>query len=178
MLGKSLVLGTALVVGLSNVALAHFGMVIPSSSVVTDKNAAEVTLDVSFSHPMEGVGMTMARPKSFKVYANGKEQDLTAELKPIKVMDQDAWQARYAVSRPGVHQFVLEPVPYWEPAEDCFIIHYVKTCLPAYGEEDGWAEPLGVKTEIVPLTRPFGNYAGNVFQGRVLLVSEPEAGAV
>ncbi len=87
MLGKSLVLGTALVVGLSNVALAHFGMVIPSSSVVTDKNAAEVTLDVSFSHPMEGVGMTMARPKSFKVYANGKEQDLTAELKPIKVME-------------------------------------------------------------------------------------------
>ena len=177
MLGKSLVLGTALVVGLSNVALAHFGMVIPSSSVVTDKNAAEVTLDVSFSHPMEGVGMTMARPKSFKVYANGKEQDLTAELKPIKVMDQDAWQARYAVSRPGVHQFVLEPVPYWEPAEDCFIIHYVKTCLPAYGEEDGWAEPLGVKTEIVPLTRPFGNYAGNVFQGRVLLDGEPVPGA-
>ena len=42
MLGKSLVLGTALVVGLSNVALAHFGMVIPSSSVVTDKNAAEM----------------------------------------------------------------------------------------------------------------------------------------
>lgn len=177
MLWKSLVLGLALVVGLSHVALAHFGMVIPSANVVTEKSDADITLNVSFSHPMEGVGMAMARPKSFTVHVNGEAQDLTADLKPVKIMDHDAWQARYAVKRPGVYQFVMEPTPYWEPAEDCFIIHYVKTCVSAYGEEDGWAEPLGVKTEIVPLTRPFGNYAGNVFQGRVLLDGKPVPGA-
>lgn len=177
MLWKSLMLGTALVVGLSHVALAHFGMVIPSANVVTEKGAAEITLDLSFSHPMEGVGMPLARPKSFKVYANGNAEDLTAGLKPVQIMDHDGWQARYAVKRPGMYQFVMEPVPYWEPAEDCFIIHYVKTCVAAYGEEDGWAEPLGVKTEIVPLTRPFGNYAGNVFQGRILMDGKPVPGA-
>jgi cobalt/nickel transport protein len=35
--------------------------------------------------------------------------------------------------------------------------------------EEGWDEPVGLKTEIVPLTRPFGLYAGNLFQGIVML---------
>jgi cobalt/nickel transport protein len=32
---------------------------------------------------------------------------------------------------------------------------------------------VGLETEIVPLTRPFGLYAGNVFQGRVEMGGEP-----
>ena len=47
--------------------------------------------------------------------------------------------------------------------EDCFIIHYTKTVVAAFGEEENWGQPLGLKTEIVPLTRPFANYTGNVF---------------
>lgn len=57
----------------------------------------------------------------------------------------------------------MEPKPYFEPAEDCYIIHYTKTVVSAFGLE-GWDRELGLKTEIVPLTRPFGLYAGNVFQ--------------
>ena len=38
--------------------------------------------------------------------------------------------------------------------------------------------PLGLKTEIVPLTRPFGNYAGNVFQGQVLVDGKPAPGCM
>ena len=49
--------------------------------------------------------------------------------------------------------------------------------MAAFGEEEGWDEPAGLKTEIVPLTRPFGNYAGNVFQGQVLLNGKPVPGA-
>lgn len=71
----------------------------------------------------------------------------------------------------------MEPQPYWEPAEDCYIVHYTKAYVAAFGEEEGWDEPAGLKTEIVPLTRPFGNYAGNVFQGQVLLNGKPVPGA-
>jgi len=63
----------------------------------------------------------------------------------------------------------MEPEPYWEPAADCFIIHYTKVVVPAFGDEEGWDREVGLKTEIVPLTRPFGLYAGNVFQGIVML---------
>ena len=34
---------------------------------------------------------------------------------------------------------------------------------------------MGVKTEIVPLTRPFGNYVGNIFRGKVLVDGKPAA---
>jgi len=123
------------------------------------------------------VGMPLVTPASFKVFVEGEAQELKDALKPAKVMDHPAWTADFTAKKPGVYQFVMEPAPYWEPAEDCFIVHYTKTVVAAFGEEEGWGEPLGLKTEIVPLTRPFGNYAGNVFQGQVLLGGKPVAGA-
>ena len=127
---------------------------------------------------MEMVGMPLAKPKSFTVHVDGKAQDLVPSLAPAKILDHEAWKAQYTVKRPGVYWFAMEPVPYWEPAEDCYIIHYTKTVVAAFGEEEGWDRPLGLKTEIVPLTRPFGNYAGNVFSGQVLRDGKPLAGAM
>jgi cobalt/nickel transport protein len=126
---------------------------------------------------MEMVGMPLVAPASFKVYLDGEAVELKDALKPAQVMEHPAWTTGYELKKPGVYQFVMEPTPYWEPAEDCFIVHYTKTVVPAFGEEEGWDEPLGLKTEIVPLTRPFGNYAGNVFQGLVLLDGQPVPGA-
>ena len=60
----------------------------------------------------------------------------------------------------------------WEPAEDCFIIHYTKVIVNALGLEVGWDEEVGLKTEIVPLTRPYGLWTGNVFQGIVKVKGE------
>lgn len=174
---RNLLLGLAAIVCLSSPALAHFGMVIPSSDIVMDKKDAALTLTLSFSHPMEMVGMPLAAPASFKVFADGEAVELKDALKPAQVMEHPAWTAGYEITKPGLYQFVMEPAPYWEPAEDCFIVHYTKTVIPAFGEEEGWDEPLGLKTEIVPLTRPFGNYAGNVFQGQVLLDGQPVPGA-
>jgi len=77
------------------------------------------------------------------------------------------------VKRPGDHVFFVEPAPYWEPAEDKFIIHYTKVCVNALGLEQGWEKPLGLETEIVPLTRPYGLWTNNVFAGRVLLKGKP-----
>ena len=170
---KSCLAALALVLSFSCPALAHFGMVIPSASTVEDQGGATISLELSFSHPMEMVGMPLVKPKVFQVVADGKAQDLLGALKATKIMDNDAWKADFTVKKPGVYQFVMEPQPYWEPAEDCFIIHYTKAYVAAFGEEEGWNEPVGLKTEIVPLTRPFGNYAGNVFQGQVLLQGKP-----
>lgn len=158
-------------------AEAHFGMVIPSAPMVTEKKDAALKLEISFSHPMEMQGMDMAEPKAVTVTFDGKTEDLTAGLKPATIMGHKAWQADFTIRRPGIYQFAVQPAPYFEPAEDCYIIHYAKTVVAAFGNEEGWDQPLGLKTEIVPLTRPFGNYAGNVFQGRVLLDGKPVSGA-
>ncbi|MBP3730384.1 MAG: DUF4198 domain-containing protein [Mailhella sp.] len=156
--------------------MAHFGMIIPSDSVIEDQSEAKIELQVSFSHPMEGNGMNMAKPVSFKVFADGKSEELAGSLQPATILDHDAWKLPFQFKKPGVYQFAVVPEPYWEPAEDCFIMHYAKTYISAFGEEEGWDDPLGLKTEIVPLTRPFGNYAGNVFQGQVLLDGKPAPG--
>lgn len=156
-----------------NSSLAHFGMIIPSENIVLDGKKSEIMLNLSFSHPMEGIGMTMERPKSFQVFVNGKSEDMLPTLKATRIMGAEAWQAKYTLNRPGLYQFVVEPIPYWEETENCYIIHYSKTYVSAFGEEEGWSEPLGLKTEILPLTRPFGNYTGNIFQGQVLLDGKP-----
>jgi cobalt/nickel transport protein len=39
--------------------------------------------------------------------------------------------------------------------------------VTAFGDDEGWDQEIGLKTEIVPLSKPYGLYAGNVFQGIV-----------
>jgi len=158
-------------------AMAHFGMVIPSDSMVMQEDKKNVTLKLSFSHPFEGVGMELLKPKVFNVVANGTISDLLGKLEQTTVMEHMAWMVDYKVRKPGVYMFYMEPEPYFEPAEDCFIIHYTKTVIAAFGDDEKWDEELGLKTEIVPLSKPFGGYAGNVFQGIVKINREPAAHA-
>lgn len=152
-------------------ASAHFGIVIPSSNIVMDKG--EISLDIAFSHPSAGVGMDMEKPVAFSVCVNGQSSNLMDSLKEGKFLEHKAWTAGYNISKPGVYQFAVTPAPYFEAAEDSFIIHYAKTVVASFGAEDGWDEPLGLPVEIVPLTRPFGNFTGNVFVGKILKNGKP-----
>jgi cobalt/nickel transport protein len=171
---KGLVLLTAaLVLMVSGPVFAHFGMLIPSQATVSKADPKTVDLQVSFSHPFEMVGMDMAKPKAFGVMTGGSKKDLLGTLKPARVMDKAAWSSQYNLKKPGVYTFYMDPDPYWEPAEDSFIAHYTKVVVPAFGDEEGWDKDVGFKIEIIPLTRPFGLYAGNVFQGIVTLGGKP-----
>ena len=157
----------------SGIAIAHFGMVIPSDNMVMPGESRTVLVRFSFSHPFEGKGMDLVTPEQCGVVVMGKKQSVIDRLKEIKVMGHKAWELKYKIKRPGVYQFYMVPKPYWEPAEDKFIIHFTKTVIGAFGMEEGWDRQIGLKTEIVPLTRPFGLYGGNVFQGIVMLDGKP-----
>lgn len=154
-------------------ARSHFGMLIPSDTMVMQNDSRSVTVILSFSHPFEMVGMDMTKPKVFGAVAGGRKADLLGSLETTSIMGHQAWKAAYPVKRPGVYIFYMEPQPYWEPAEDSFIIHYTKTVVTAFGDDEGWDAEIGLKTEIVPLSKPFGLYAGNVFQGIVKLDGKP-----
>lgn len=162
-----------LLLSVNGLASAHFGMIIPSDSMIMPGESKVIQVTCSFSHPMERVGMELVKPAQFGVAVRGKRSSLLDNLTETKVMGQRAWTANYKITRPGVYTFYMEPTPYWEPAEGSYIVHYTKTILSAFGDEEGWGESLGLKTEIVPLTRPFGLYACNVFQGIVMLDGKP-----
>lgn len=172
---KALVFGLALILGMifCGSAAAHFGMVIPSDSMVMMEDDRTVRLQVSFSHPFEMIGMDMEKPKNFGVVTGGGRQNLLGSLQKSRVMDRSAWKADYRIKRPGAYLFYLEPAPYWEPAEDVYIVHYTKTVVAAFGEDESWDGEVGLPTEIVPLSKPFGLYAGNMFQGVVKLDGKP-----
>ncbi len=165
----------ALVLAMTIPAEAHFGMLIPSADHAS-QNQRTLDLTLSFSHPFGMQGMELVKPKA-AVFFDGQRQDLTGKLAKTTVMGHTAWKMGYDFKRPGVYAFVMEPQPYWEPAEDCFIVHLTKTLVPAFGGDEGWDEPLGLAVEIVPLTRPFGNYAGDTFTGQVLAGGNPVPGA-
>ncbi len=154
-------------------AMAHYGMLIPSDSMVMQNDNRTINLNLSFSHPFEGEGMELVKPVAFGVMANGKRVSLLETLKETKVMGHTGWETSYKINRPGVYMFYMEPKPYWEPAEDCYIVHYTKTVVTAFGNDEGWDQEIGLKTEIVPLSKPYGLYAGNVFQGIVKLNGKP-----
>jgi cobalt/nickel transport protein len=160
-------------------ASAHFGTITPSDDIVSQDDPRTLTLEVKFIHPMEGQYMEMAKPVRFGVVSRGTVIDLSAALTAAKGKSADQsgeftfWKADYPVKKPGDYTFFVEPAPYWEPAEDLFIIHYTKVCVNALGLEEGWDEPVGFETEIVPLTRPYGLWTGNLFTGQVLLSGKP-----
>ncbi|KPA13914.1 ATP-dependent DNA ligase [Candidatus Magnetomorum sp. HK-1] len=155
--------------GLSKLAMAHFGMVIPSDTMVMQDDNRTINIKLSFSHPFEMIGMQLVKPNAFGVVFNGKNINLLGELKKIKIMNNDAWNVDHKIKRPGIYMFFMEPQPYWEPAEDCFIVHHTKTIVTAFGDDEGWDSEIGLKTEIIPLSKPFGLYTGNLFQGIVKL---------
>jgi len=154
-------------------AVAHFQCLIPSDEMVMAEDKKEVHLDLIFMHPFEGSYMEMAKPAVFGVKVRGKTEDLRDTLKIKKLGGFSAWQSDYRIKRPGDYVFYLEPAPYFEPSEQSFIVHYTKTVVHALGLEEGWDEEIGLKTEIIPLTRPYGLWTGNVFQGIVKTFGKP-----
>ncbi|WP_333713127.1 DUF4198 domain-containing protein [Yoonia sp.] len=154
-------------------ALGHYGMIIPDDPMISQEDGRSVNLTMSFSHPFELDGMMLDTPVAFSVTHEGTTTDLLGELQGATVMDDQGYTLEFPLDRPGTYIFAMEPQPYWEPAEDAFIIHYTKTYVTAFGDDEGWDTELGLKTEIVPLSKPFGLWEHNVFQGIVKMDGEP-----
>lgn len=164
----------------ASASCAHFAMIIPSQDVVGKKDNKEISLQLQFTHPFEGGPlMQMDRPEKFGVVAGDTVTDLLGTLKEKKIDGKSTWETTYRITRPADYIFFLAPAPYWEPAEDKFIVHYTKVIVDALGAEEGWDKPIGAKAgipvEIVPLSRPYSLYGGNLFTGRVLRDGKPAA---
>lgn len=174
---RILCLALALCLAAAGTAHAHFGMVIPSAPTVLEAKKSTVSFSLKFWHPFANSAMNLEKPVSFQVFQGGKAEDLLPVLKEGAERGMKVWSADYTMKRPGQYAFVMEPQPYFEPEEDCFIVHYTKAYVDAFGDDEGWDAPLGLKAEIVPLVRPGALYAGNVFTGRVLMDGKPVPGA-
>ena len=167
-----------LMFALAPAALSHFAMIIPSNDVVGKDDKKEIGLLIQFTHPFEGgPQMQMDRPEKFGVVVGDSVKSLLDTLKEKKVDGKSTWEGAFKITKPGDYAFYVIPTPYWEPAEDKFIVHVTKVIVDALGAEEGWDKPIakeaGLPAEIVPLTRPYGLYAGNIFTGQVQRDGKP-----
>lgn len=156
---------------------AHFQVLVPSTDVAGNNNR-KLAFNMFFTHPFEqGPVMEMKKPLAADVYVNGKKESLMPALKQKKVNGKTGWDFAYTLKTPGDHIFTVTPDYYFEPAEGVFIQHITKVVVNAFGMENTWGDPVGLKAEIVPLTRPYGLWKGNIFTGQVFYKGKPVANA-
>ena len=153
-------------------AQAHFQEILPSADVLPD--GGEVTLDLVFTHPVEGAPvMQMERPAEVGLMRGGERTDLSGALVEGQTGGATSWHLTQRLDEPGAAIFYVMPRPYWEPAEQKYIVHYAKVVVDSYASGEGWDDLVGLPVEIAPLTRPTGLWTGNVFTGVVLKGGSP-----
>ncbi|SEH34953.1 DUF4198 domain-containing protein [Magnetospirillum fulvum] len=171
-IAASVALLASLVVAPS-LARAHFQEIIPSVDIVPEQGDRTVTVGLVFTHPFEGGPvMEMGQPVQFGVLADGKKTDLKAALVKKPIEGKTAFEASYQIKAPGDYIFYVEPAPYWEPAEQKYIVHLSKVVVD-FGSGEGWDRLVGLPVEIEPLVRPYGLWTGNQFRGIVRKNGKP-----
>lgn len=159
---------------LSSAASAHFQTLIPSHANVHDQSAPAINLEIQFTHPMAGGPlMSMTGVERFGVYVRSEYADLSSSLERVLVDGKTAHRALYRLQRPGDHVFILQPAPYWEPAEGTYIVHFTKVVVDGFSGGGGWDKPVGLPVEIVPFVKPYALWTGNTFRGLVLREGQP-----
>jgi len=156
---------------LTSVLNAHFQIILPQNDNVIDSK--EQKMELKFMHPFEQTYMQMEKPNYFGYFLDGKKVDLTDKLIGEKVKSFQTWSYTSKFKEIGDYIFFVDPVPYFEPSEGKFIRHITKTIIDVYNAGEGWDEKVGLKAEIVPLSRPYSLYAGNIFSGTVYYKGKP-----
>jgi cobalt/nickel transport protein len=159
-------------------AQARFAILLPSDDIVTFEDDKTIKVQAWFVKPFEQMILTLDKPRSVGVYAGGKKTDLMDKLSKMPIEDGEAYELEYKIRRPGALIFFMEMDPYWIAGEEKYLVQFTKTVVSALGKSGGWDAELGLTAEVVPVTRPYGIWAGNIFQGRVLYKGEPQAGAL
>ena len=124
-------------------------------------------------HPFEQTYMQMEKPNNFGYFLDGKKIYLTNKLEPKKIGKFKTWEYKKKFKKIGDYIFFVEPKPYFEKSEGKFIKHLTKVILDVYNAAEGWDSKIGLKAEIIPLSRPYGLYKSNIFSGIVLYKDTP-----
>ena len=176
---KKTILSTVAAAIMATGAFAHFQMLytpnmalkkgekIELRHVFTHPFADEHTMDMGKQHDSKD----FAPVEEFYVINKGKKTDLKSSLKDISFKGHHnsghAYSSVYKARRMGDHILVMKPAPYFEANEDIYIQQITKTIVNVAGTPTDWDAELGLKTEIVPLTKPYAIWEHGSFTGIV-----------
>ncbi|SKB71407.1 DUF4198 domain-containing protein [Malaciobacter marinus] len=167
---KKILISSIAATVLSTSAFAHFQMLYTDNMALPKGKTVE--FKHVFTHPFaDEHTMDMAGVEEFYVINKGKKKDLMKSLNSITFQGNHnkakAYESKYKARRMGDHILVLKPKPYYEKNEDAYIQQITKTIINVAGTPTDWDSELGLKAEIVPLTKPYAIWEGGSFTGIV-----------
>ncbi len=177
---KNLLLATVAAVVLPLAANAHFLLQYTEHSQVARRG--DVPMKLIFWHPFDNSRvMDMAPPEEFFMVHRGVRIDLSDRLVATTFVgacnEGAAFDATIPVKRSGDYVIVTVPAPYYDENEDAYIQQITKSFLNRNAMPTDWSAPVGLPTEIIPLSKPYNIIAGSNFAGRVVADGKPVAGA-
>ncbi|WP_299177621.1 DUF4198 domain-containing protein [uncultured Neptuniibacter sp.] len=157
-------------------AQAHFQMVYTPD--LLKERGGVITLKLPFTHPADnGHVMTVDQPEQFFVIKKGKKADLIDQVKASTWSSAEntgsSYEADVKLRGLGDYVFIYQMAPYLEESEDTYIQQITKTVVNVGSLPTDWSEDLGLKAEIVPLTKPYAIYEGGTFTGVVKSEGKP-----
>lgn len=175
--------------GLLQTAQAHF-LVVHTPEMLLSRSA-DIEMAIVFTHAFDGnpnMGLTgLDEFYAMQLKAGDEELtriDLMEFVTPIQWQQEDHTVQAFKANIPrltmrslGDYQVVVDPHPYYEAEEDIYIQQITKVIMNVGGAPTNWDQTLGLPAEIQALGKPYINWEGGVFTGRVLSHNEPVAHA-
>lgn len=160
----------------SSVASAHFQMVYTPELLL--ERGGQISLEMPFTHPADsGHVMATEQPEAFYMIKKGKKTDLLDQVQPAKWTSAentgDSFAADVKLRGLGDYVFVYQMAPYFEESEGLYIQQITKSVVNVGSLPTDWNNELGLKVEIVPLTKPYAIYEGGTFTGVVKSEGKP-----
>ncbi|MFA0440859.1 DUF4198 domain-containing protein [Vibrio sp. 10N.222.51.C12] len=176
---NNFIIASALAIATCSPVHAHFQLMYTPMSQLDRPET--IDMKFVFAHPMgNGHVMNMGQPEEVFVVYKGSKTDLTNDLNPIKWTGSSnqakAYELSYKVKRSGDYLFGIVPKPYYEEAEGIYIQQISKRVINRGGLESGWNDSLDMKTEIIPMNKPYQVFAGSTFSGQLLSGGKPAPG--
>jgi cobalt/nickel transport protein len=167
---KKILLSLSISILFSLKSYAHYQMVYTPKSAL--ESGANINLNIVFTHPFSGAyTMDMAGVEEFYVINRNKKKDIKKSLKETVYTDINSkgkgYALKYKARRMGDHVFILSPKPFYDETSKSYIQQITKTMVNVLGVPTDWDRELGLKAEIVPLTKPYAIWTGSNFTGIV-----------
>jgi len=181
---RKIIISTIAAGVLASSAFGHFQMVYTPESAL--EKGATIPVKLVFNHPYADehtmdMGLqadgSIREIEEFYAIHKEKKTDLKPELKNMVFKGNSnegkGYETNYKAQRMGDHVLVAVPAPYYEANEDAYIQQITKVVVNVAGAPTDWDAELGLKAEIVPLTKPYSIWAGSTFTGIVKSEGKP-----
>lgn len=126
------------------------------------------TMDMGKQHKS---AKTFLDVEEFYVVHKGIKTDLIKTLEHIqfkgKKRSGKSYQSKHKLKKMGDHLFVLKPAPYYSTLEGIYLQQITKTIVNIAGKPTDWDRELGLKAEIIPLSKPYGIWEGSSFSAMI-----------